>query len=134
VRPSTPDGVARSRRVLLVDDSPTLRAKLQHDLAEAGLQVITADDGIMALERLAAEAVDAVVSDVQMPRLDGFQLLARLAPQMPVVLVTAWPDRVAEARAQEHGAVAYLPKDDRLTEGVLAALRSIPALAQEPAP
>jgi chemotaxis protein histidine kinase CheA len=127
------DGSCR-RRVLLVDDSPTLRAKLHHDLTEAGFDVVLADDGVMALERLAVEPCDAVVTDVQMPRLDGFQLLARLTPQVPVVLITAWPDRVAEARAHEQGAVAYIPKDDHLTERLVTALHSIPALRPEPAP
>jgi len=126
---------AGSRRcVLLVDDSATLRAKLQADLSAAGFQVVLAEDGLVALEKLASHACDAIVTDVQMPRHDGFQLLARTAAQLPVVLMTAWPDEVSTQRAKELGAFAYLAKDDQLTERVLATLRSALSIHQESSP
>jgi chemotaxis protein histidine kinase CheA len=128
-----PGPVAR-RRVLLVDDSATLRAKLKADLDAAGFQVVLAEDGLIALERLAAQHCDAIVSDVQMPRHDGFQLLERTAAQLPVVLMTAWPDEVAAQRAKDLGAVAYLPKDHQLAERVLAALHSALPFPQESLP
>jgi two-component system chemotaxis sensor kinase CheA len=127
-------GAPAPRRVLLVDDSPTLRAKLHQDLSAAGFEIVLAEDGLMALERLAAQPCDAVVSDVQMPHLDGFQLLARCGGEVPVVLITAWPDQVAEVRARELGAAAYIPKDDQLAERVVRALHTIPSLAPETAP
>ncbi len=122
------------RRVLLVDDSATLRAKLQADLTAAGYQVVLAEDGLTALERLAVQPCDAIVSDVQMPRHDGFQLLARTAAQQPFVLMTAWPDEVSAQRAKELGAAAYIAKDEQLCERILSALQSAFSLPQESIP
>ncbi len=111
------------RRILLADDSATLRTKLHHDLALSGYDVVLANDGQGALDRLDAMHCDAIVSDIQMPRLDGLQLLERCAGRVPVVLMTAFPDAAGEARALALGAVAYLVKDDRLGERVLSLLR-----------
>ena len=61
-------------RILVVDDSPPRRRLLASLLAAAGHEVVGAGNGADALEMLAAETVDAIVSDVKMPRMDGFQL------------------------------------------------------------
>ncbi|HTE05700.1 MAG TPA: response regulator [Planctomycetota bacterium] len=125
---------ANAPRVLLVDDSATLRATLQRSLVAAGYEVVLAEDGVLALERLATQRCDAIVTDVQMPRHDGFQILARMATRLPVILITAYPDEVAAQRARELGAAAYITKDSHLAERVLDALRSALALHQEPVP
>jgi CheY-like chemotaxis protein len=116
--------------VLLVDDCNTLRAKVRHDLAQAGLEVELAEDGQAALERLQAGDFDAVVSDVQMPRVDGLTLLERCAGRLPVVLMTAYPEARGETRARQLGAAGYLPKDDRLGERILSVLNRF--LSQTP--
>ena len=65
-------------RVLVVDDSMPRRRLLTALLGQAGHEVLTASNGAAALELLESQAVDAVVSDVKMPRMDGFQLCRAL--------------------------------------------------------
>src|SRR5439155_12000792 len=78
------------RRILLVDDSPTTRAILRNVFTAAGYAVVVATDGMDALERLRSQAVDLVVSDVEMPRLNGFDLTRQIKSKygLPVILVT----------------------------------------------
>jgi CheY-like chemotaxis protein len=112
---------APRRRILLADDSATLRARLSAELQAAGFEVVTAADGQAALEQLQAGAFDAVVSDVQMPRHDGFAVAERCAGRLPCLLVTAEPCAAGEARARGLGA-DYFAKDDALGSRVVAAL------------
>ena len=105
----------RRRRVLVVDDSITTRMLEQSVLEAAGYEVRTAVDGLDALELLADNTWDLVVSDVEMPRMDGFGLCAairsnpRLA-QTRVILVTALEKEEHRAKGLEVGADAYLGK------------------------
>jgi chemotaxis protein histidine kinase CheA/ActR/RegA family two-component response regulator len=122
------DAGERSRRILLVDDSATLRATLGRALLEAGHEVVLAEDGQEALERLAADGCDGVVSDVQMPRLGGWELLERCAGRLPFVLMTAYPEEGGPERARALGACAYFAKDEALAGRVVAALET--ALSQ----
>ena len=109
------DGTRARRRVLVVDDSVTTRMLEQSVLEAAGYEVKTAVDGVNAWEMLAEEEWDLVVSDVEMPRMDGFSLCAairgspRLA-RMPVVLVTALEKQEHRAKGLEVGADAYIGK------------------------
>ncbi|MBI3827443.1 MAG: Hpt domain-containing protein [Candidatus Rokubacteria bacterium] len=82
------------RRVLVVDDSPSVRKVVGGLLAHAGLEVLTAADGEEALQVLARGSVDVVVTDLEMPRLNGYELIADLAHRpstrdVPVVALTA---------------------------------------------
>jgi two-component system chemotaxis response regulator CheY len=65
-------------RILTVDDSPSMRALLNHALTSQGFDVSQAEDGIAALDWLALNEVDVVITDINMPRLDGFGLIERL--------------------------------------------------------
>jgi len=79
--------------VLLVDDNPHVRSYMERALVEEGFRVLTADDGTSALELAQTVAVDAVVTDVRMPGLDGFGLRARLSERSsppPVLLVSGF--------------------------------------------
>lgn len=104
------------RRVLVVDDSVTTRQLERTILESAGYDVTVAADGQAAWELLAAdERFDAVVSDVEMPRLDGFQLLSRVRSTArlaatPVLLVTALAQPADQQRALDLGASAYVVK------------------------
>lgn len=104
------------RRVLVVDDSLTTRQLMVSILATAGYEVEAASDGQTAWERLLKEpSPEIVVSDVEMPRVNGFQLLARIkaSPQtasLPVVLVTARSSDTDRRRALELGADGYVVK------------------------
>jgi two-component system chemotaxis sensor kinase CheA len=101
--------------VLVADDSPTSRSLLKEILEAAGYRVGTAADGLDALASLQAGDYDLLVSDVEMPRLDGFGLTARLRgdarlAELPVVLVTALDSREDKERGVEVGADAYIVK------------------------
>jgi chemotaxis protein histidine kinase CheA len=125
---------AGGRRVLLVDDSLTLRASLEHALTKAGYAVQLAGDGVAALELLEGAEFDAIVSDVQMPRMDGWQLLERSGGRVPFVLVTACPEADGLRRARRSGAFAYLAKDELLGERVVASLETALSHLQESSP
>lgn len=107
---------ARKRlRILVVDDSITTRMLEQSVLEAAGYEVRTAVDGVNAWEMLSENEWDLVVSDVDMPRMDGFSLCAAIrgSPRLArtrVVLVTALEKQEHRAKGLEVGADAYIGK------------------------
>lgn len=108
-----PERAAHS--ILVVEDSITARALLKNILESAGYQVTTAFDGLDAYTTLKTGAFDLVVSDVEMPRMDGFDLTARVRAdkqlaELPVVLVTALASREHRERGIDVGANAYIVK------------------------
>lgn len=115
---------AAASRILLVDDSATLRAKLSLDLGREGFDVVLAADGQAALEKLDAMPFAALVTDVQMPGMDGMQLLSLCAGRLPVILITAFPEEAGRARALELGASAYIAKSDQVDVDVIDALNA----------
>ncbi len=109
------DEPGRPARVLVAEDSITSRMLLKNVLESAGYEVLTAVDGAEALAMVRADPPDLVVSDVEMPRLDGFGLTERLktAPQtasLPVVLVTSLDAPEHRERGLDVGANAYIVK------------------------
>jgi two-component system chemotaxis sensor kinase CheA len=118
------------KRVLIAEDSITSRMLLKGILESAGYQVKTAVDGLEAFSLLRSESFDVLVSDVEMPRLNGFDLTARLRAdrqlaELPVVLVTALASREDRERGIEAGANAYLVKNDLDQSDLLEALRRL---------
>jgi two-component system chemotaxis sensor kinase CheA len=102
-------------RVLVVDDAVTTRAMERGLLELAGYRVEVAVDGVEAWTALKSDAFDLVVSDVDMPRMDGFELTARIRADagladLPVVLVSALEAREDKERGIEVGANAYVVK------------------------
>jgi two-component system, chemotaxis family, sensor kinase CheA len=117
---ATPAGAQpheRASKVLVVDDQFTVRELQRSILEAAGYGVLTAVDGADALRRLAADAeVDLVVTDLEMPELDGLELLRRVRRQpalasLPVVVVTSRATEEDRRRGLEAGADAYITKD-----------------------
>jgi chemosensory pili system protein ChpA (sensor histidine kinase/response regulator) len=102
-------------RVLIADDSRAVREALHRMLAGAGYIADTADDGQRALEMLREMRYAALVTDLEMPRLDGFGLLealradARLA-RLPALVISSRTSRANRERAAELGAVQFIPK------------------------
>ncbi|MDQ1503788.1 MAG: two-component system, chemotaxis family, sensor kinase CheA [Actinomycetota bacterium] len=126
------DGPAPSHRrvVVVADDSVTTRTLERVILESAGYEVRTAADGGQALALVQAGGCDAVVSDVQMPVLDGFALCERLRADaryrdLPVVLVTARGSRSDQERGVAVGADAYIVKGEFDQENLLATLRRL---------
>lgn len=123
------------RRILVVDDSPNTREVERAILEGAGYRVDTAKDGEEALLRLDRTAYHLVVTDIEMPRLDGFALCRRLRENpdsagIPVVLVTSRATDADRRRGAEVGAAAYIEKgsfdQDRLLRVIQALLAPPP--------
>jgi two-component system, chemotaxis family, sensor kinase CheA len=105
----------RRHRILVVDDSLTTRSLERSILESRGYEVVVAVDGVDALERLRSQAIDLVVSDLEMPRMDGYALTAEIRRderlrRLPVVLVTSLDSREHRERGVAVGADAYIVK------------------------
>jgi DNA-binding response OmpR family regulator len=101
--------------ILVVDDDPMNRMLLTRDLEREGHRVVTAEDGVRALQALGAEPFDIVLLDVLMPELDGYDTLAQIERDeklrhVPVIMVSALEDIESVVRCIEMGAADYLPK------------------------
>jgi two-component system chemotaxis sensor kinase CheA len=119
-----------TKKILVVEDSITSRMLLKGILESAGYEVKTAIDGIDGFTVLRAEHFDLVVSDVEMPRMNGFDLTARIRAdralaELPVVLVTALESREDRERGIDVGASAYLVKSSLDQSNLLEALRRL---------
>jgi DNA-binding NtrC family response regulator len=104
---------ARSARVLVVDDEPSLRRTLARSLMGHGYEVLTAEDGQAALALLASSPIDVALIDLSMPRLDGVELHARIREQhqgVEVVLMTDQATVGAAVAAVEAGAHGFVLK------------------------
>jgi len=101
--------------ILVVDDERNTRMLLETRVKREGYRTLTAEDGRQALEAMRAEPVDLVLLDINMPEVDGFEVLRRLAADpdrhhIPVIVVSGGGDQEDVARCIELGAVDYLPK------------------------
>jgi EAL domain-containing protein (putative c-di-GMP-specific phosphodiesterase class I) len=99
--------------ILLVDDDAGVLTVLQRALSGPGVRISVASTGVQALERLAEGAFDVVVSDVQMPEMNGLKLLRTVREydlDLPILLMTGQPDVRGAAAAVEYGAFQYLIK------------------------
>jgi len=117
-RPASGEGnvaTTAKRRVLLVDDSLSVRKVIGHMLTKAGFDVTTANDGADALVRLADAEFDVLVTDLEMPRLNGYELLedVRRRPSLrdlPVVILTTRAGDKHQSLARRLGVSAYMTK------------------------
>ncbi len=118
-------------RVLVVDDSRLAREAATRLLAAAGYQSVAAEDGWEAWEILGERRFDAVVTALEMPRLDGFQLIARIRREatlrgLPIIVLSSRTSQAAREHALAVGADVFLPKSRHrrsLVEAVAACLR-----------
>ncbi|HSR99929.1 MAG TPA: EAL domain-containing protein [Kofleriaceae bacterium] len=118
-------------RVLVVDDDPSMRKICARVLGNEGWEVVVVDGGRSAIEavRDSATPYDCVVSDVHMPEIDGFALIAAIRrhdDDLPVLLMTGDPSLDGAVRAIDNGAVSYLSKPfdhEMLAAGVARAAR-----------
>ena len=100
-------------RILLIDDDASLLDALSLAFEDAGYEVLTAPDGQRGLDVVNKERPDAVISDVNMPGLDGFSLCRKLRASgnaVPLVLLTSRDDEIDEALGLELGADDYVAK------------------------
>ena len=117
-------------RILFVDDELPLRDVVTRLLRRRGVEVVTAGDAVAAVEVLREQAFDLLLTDFQMPDMDGFELLAHVRehyPDLPAVMVTGHASVQHAVQAMTGGAVDYLPKPfaaDALAERVLGQIEA----------
>ena len=107
--------MTKATRILTVDDSASMRELLLHALTESGFEVAQAEDGEDALEWLATHEVDVVITDINMPRLDGFGLIERLRAgqrhhDKPILVLTTESSDEKKQRARAAGATGWIVK------------------------
>ncbi len=114
--------------ILLVEDSISTRTQEKRILESAGYEVITAVDGLDAFNKLKTRSFDAVISDIQMPNLDGLSLTAKIREnknysELPIILVTSLASNEDKQKGAEVGANAYITKDSFNQEVLLETLK-----------
>ncbi|GAA6163731.1 response regulator [Pelagimonas sp. KU-00592-HH] len=118
-----------AKQILAVDDSRTMRNMLKQTLGEAGYEVSLAEDGVDGVERLRDLTPDLVITDINMPRMDGFRFieevrgLGRLRG-VPILVLTTESDQALRNRARAAGATGWIvkPFDDG---NLISAIRKV---------
>ena len=115
-------------RILVVDDSAVVRQALAQILGRAGLAVSTANDPLIAMDKMRRERPDAIVLDIEMPRMDGLTFLRKVMAEdpIPVVVCSGLAGRGSEValRALEEGAVDLVEKPRLAVKARRGALRA----------
>jgi DNA-binding response OmpR family regulator len=126
------------RRVLVVEDDPSITLGLQINLEAEGYVVLAAEDGETGLEIARADRPDLVILDVMLPRMNGFQVLQAIRREglmMPIIVLSARTGEMDKVTGLELGAEDYVAKPFSLAEllaRVRAALRRGPRPAEVP--
>jgi len=108
--------VSSALRFLIVDDFSTMRRIVRNLLKESGFaEAVEAEDGVVALQKLRASKFDFIVTDINMPNMNGFQLLAEVKKDeslkhLPVLMVTAEARKEDIVAAAQGGAAGYIVK------------------------
>ena len=128
--PAARDANARRQRLLVADDSFATRELIRSILHSAGYDVATAVDGLDALDKLQADTYDLVVSDVEMPRVDGFALTSRIRGELgradlPVIIMTSLASDQHRRRGLDAGAQAYIVKSQFNQSNLLETIRQL---------
>jgi len=113
-------------KILVVDDEPRYLRLLEANLRTEGYEVITAQDGMQAVETFSANPVDLILMDVMMPKLDGFAACQRIREfsNVPIIILTAKGEEQDRVRGLDLGADDYLVKPFSATE-LLARVRAV---------
>ena len=120
-------------KLLIVDDDKTTRKLLSMFLKGKGYEVVTAENGLDALEKLGTESVNLVVSDMNMPYMDGIELTKTVRADnnlkdIPIVMVTTEADDAEKEKAFEAGVDDYLVKPtnaDQISESIKRIIKKI---------
>ncbi len=107
-----------ARRILTADDSTSIRAMVRFSLETQGCEIAEARDGAEALDYLEFDGADMLITDLDMPRLDGFELVrkVRAMPQyrhLPILILTTESNDDFKARAKAAGATGWITKPFR---------------------
>ncbi len=120
-----------TQTILTVDDSRTMRDMLRMALAEAGYNVLQAEDGVHGLEVLQTAMPDVIVTDINMPKMDGFGLIEAVRKdsrykRVPILVLTTESDTAKKMRAKEAGATGWIVKPFEPAK-LIAAIRRVAA-------
>lgn len=123
--------MSRRKTILAVDDSLTIRELINFVLTNAGFEVVLAEDGIEGLERLGKLTPDVIITDVNMPRLDGLSFIERArgetpARATPILVLTTESEPALKARAKAAGATGWIVKPFNPTQLIEAVNRVSP--------
>jgi two-component system, chemotaxis family, chemotaxis protein CheY len=104
-----------SLRILAVDDSLTMREMLRQTLTEAGFDVVLAEDGLDALDKLPGVDPDLILTDLNMPKMDGFGLIdavrkGDVSARVPILVLTTESAATLKERARTAGATGWITK------------------------
>ena len=104
-----------NKSILVVDDSTTVRKFVSVSLSMQGFTVVTACDGMDALEKLPRENVDLVITDLNMPNMDGFEFIRALRDNpaykdLPVIILSSLGDNVSRETGARLGVNSYVVK------------------------
>ncbi|WP_342363364.1 response regulator [Terrarubrum flagellatum] len=128
-QPETAPAAAGPKRILTIDDSKTMRDMLMFTLADAGFEVLQGVDGQDGLNVLGDTPVDVVITDINMPIMDGYEVIRRLRDnpvhkRTPILVLTTESDAEKRTLARSAGATGWMVKPfdpDRL----LATVRKV---------
>lgn len=109
------------KKMLTVDDSPSVRKLVEFTLKAKGFQVISAEDGQEALELMAKEQFDGIILDINMPRMNGLEFLKKIKADdanlsIPVIMLTTEGQDDDKDKAVSLGATAYIVKPFKPTQ------------------
>jgi DNA-binding response OmpR family regulator len=119
------------KNVLIVDDDQEMLTSLENGLMKykESFSVLIAQDGLDAVEKLKNKIISLVVTDLKMPRMDGFALLQHIIehyPDIPVIIITGYSTPEMERLAKKGGAIGYIAKPfilENLARNIMATLR-----------
>ncbi len=123
-----------AKKILIVDDSKTMRDMVTFTLRGAGFEVIEAEDGVKALEKLSAAKVELIITDLNMPNLDGFGLIERVRADarhkfVPILMLTTESDPQKKERGKAAGATGWIVKPFNPEKLVQVVNKVLPAAA-----
>ena len=118
-------------KVLAVDDSRTIRSLICHILRSAGIEVTVAEDGLDGLQKLGESVPDVIITDLNMPNMDGFEFVGAVRGEsvwhgLPILILTTESAEELKEKARNMGATGWIVKpfeDDKL----IAAVRRVAA-------
>ncbi len=119
------------KRILTIDDSKTMRDMLMLTLSNNGFEVLQAVDGLDGLDVLGRETVDVVITDINMPKLDGYGVIQHMRERpeyddLPILVLTTESDQEKKERARKLGATGFIIKPFNPT-GLVDVLRKVAA-------
>jgi DNA-binding response OmpR family regulator len=123
-----------NRNVLVIEDDKIMGQMVAQILDDAGFDVVTASNGMIAFEKLQQHPIDFIVLDILLPEMNGFEIYSKLQAKpdtkdIPVLIITAWADEYHIEKASQLGIRHFLPKpftEDELLNEIFSLLRDNP--------